>query len=64
MAQFPKYPSLGETKNVRLPVACVTHVLNICKSYDNLCVTHGIDKVTELQEKIEQGIDNYLDKIE
>jgi len=59
-----RYTNLGTTTALRIPVNCTLHIQNLLRSYDNLCRTHGIDKVTELQEKIEQGIDNYLDKIE
>ncbi len=63
MAQSPKFPGLGNTKIIRIPESCVTHVLSLCDSYDRLCVTHGFERVTELQEKIEQGIDSYLERI-
>ena len=59
-----RYANLGPTTALRIPVNCTVHFQNLLRSYNTLCGTHGPEKVTELQERIEQGIDNYLDKIE
>ena len=55
-----KYSHLGHTERMRIPASCVPHIMNILESYDTLCGTHGIEKVYDLQEKIEDGIQNCL----
>ena len=53
-----KYPHMGHTERMRIPLICVGHIEKVLDHYERLCGTHGIEYMTKIQDKIEEGLNN------
>jgi hypothetical protein len=53
-----KYPHMGHTERIRIPVDCVSHIENLLEHYDRIYGTHSEEFLYKLQSKIEEGLEN------
>ena len=49
---------MGHTERMRIPLICVGHIEKVLDHYERLCGTHGIEYMTKIQDKIEEGLNN------
>ena len=58
-----RYPSLGETKPIRIPLKLHSHVLHMVEMYEDLCVTHGIENVLHMTGYIEDKLSASVERL-
>ena len=59
-----RYPELGDTKPLRLPLKLHSHVLHMMEQYESLCVTHGIENVLHMTGYIEDKLSASVDRLQ
>ena len=53
-----KYPTLGKTKLMRLPLSCEHHLHMIVDEYERIAQTKGIDFLDQMQQRLEDSLSN------
>ena len=53
-----KYPALGKTKLMRLPLSCEHHFTMIAEEYERIAQKKGIDFLDQMQQRLEDSLCN------